>query len=90
MSEILAENPGLRERHNLTSDLPREEDRIMSGYLGLVAIWVTQPLWPSSVPLNWRVSEDILADAHRKFGIFLPRSTAAYARTTPEKKEIER
>jgi hypothetical protein len=33
-------------------DLSLELERIMSGYLGLVVIWVTQPLWPLRVPLN--------------------------------------
>lgn len=36
--------------------LPREEDKIMSGYLGFVAICVTQPLWPHRVPLSFKVS----------------------------------
>lgn len=43
---------GVSERHYL----PREEDRIMSGYFGFVAICVTQPLWPRSVPLSCKVS----------------------------------
>ncbi len=47
------------------SDLSRDEDRIMSGNLGLVAIWVTQPLWPSKVPRNVNVS----AMFHRFFSI---------------------
>lgn len=36
--------------------LPREEDKIMSGYFGFVAICVTHPLWPRSVPRSCRVS----------------------------------
>lgn len=32
--------------------LPREADRIISGNCGVVAIWVTHPLWPFSVPLT--------------------------------------
>lgn len=32
--------------------VPREEDNIMSGYFGFVAICVTHPLWPRRVPLN--------------------------------------
>lgn len=36
--------------------LPREDDKIMSGYFGLVAIWVTQPLWPHNVPRSFKVS----------------------------------
>lgn len=32
--------------------LPRDADRIMSGNCGVVAIWVTHPLWPFSVPLT--------------------------------------
>lgn len=31
---------------------PRDADRIMSGYCGVVAIWVTHPLWPFRVPLT--------------------------------------
>ena len=31
---------------------PRDADRIMSGYWGVVAIWVTHPLWPFRVPLT--------------------------------------
>ena len=38
------------------SDLSLDDERIMSGYLGLVVIWVTQPLWPRSVPRSCRVS----------------------------------
>lgn len=30
--------------------VPREADRIMSGNWGVVAIWVTHPLWPLRVP----------------------------------------
>ena len=30
--------------------IPREADRIMSGYCGVVAIWVTHPPWPERVP----------------------------------------
>ena len=37
-------------------DLSLDDERIMSGYLGLVVIWVTQPLWPRSVPRSCRVS----------------------------------
>lgn len=37
-------------------NLPRDDDKIISGYFGLVAIWVTQPLCPRRVPRNWRVS----------------------------------
>ena len=37
-------------------DLSLLEDRIMSGYLGLVVIWVTHPLWPLRVPRSCRVS----------------------------------
>lgn len=36
--------------------LPRDDDKIISGYLGFVAICVTQPLWPQSVPLSFKVS----------------------------------
>lgn len=36
--------------------LPRDEDKIMSGYFGLVAIWVTHPLWPNKVPRLCNVS----------------------------------
>lgn len=36
--------------------LPRDDDKIMSGYFGLVAIWVTHPLWPIRVPRRWSVS----------------------------------
>lgn len=38
------------------TDLPREEDNIISGYLGLVAIWVTHPLCPQRMPFNCNVS----------------------------------
>lgn len=31
---------------------PLDADRIMSGYWGVVAIWVTHPLWPFRVPRN--------------------------------------
>ncbi len=31
---------------------PLDADRIMSGNCGVVAIWVTQPLWPFRVPLT--------------------------------------
>lgn len=31
---------------------PRDADSIMSGYWGVVAIWLTHPLWPFRVPLN--------------------------------------
>ena len=31
---------------------PRDADRIMSGNCGVVAIWVTQPVWPLRVPLT--------------------------------------
>lgn len=31
---------------------PRDADSIMSGYWGVVAIWVIHPLWPFRVPLN--------------------------------------
>lgn len=31
---------------------PLDADRIMSGYWGVVAIWVTHPLWPFRVPLS--------------------------------------
>ena len=46
------------------SDLSRLLDRIMSGYLGLVVIWVTQPLWPLRVPLNCRVSVILVHDLY--------------------------
>lgn len=36
--------------------LPRDDDKIMSGYLGLVAICVTHPEWPISVPFSCKVS----------------------------------
>lgn len=36
--------------------LPREALKIMSGYLGFVAIWVTHPEWPIRVPFNCKVS----------------------------------
>merc|ERR1711974_165887 len=56
-------------------DLSREDDRIMSGYLGLVAIWVTHPLWPSRVPrrlrfslmLRWGVRWSVTAGKAPKF-----------------------
>ena len=32
--------------------LSREEERSMSGKMGVVAIWVTQPLWPLREPLK--------------------------------------
>lgn len=35
---------------------PRDEDSTVSGNLGLVAICVTQPLWPLNVPLRWSCS----------------------------------
>lgn len=41
---MLAEPPG--------EASPLDADRIMSGYWGVVAIWVTHPLWPLRVPLN--------------------------------------
>lgn len=37
-------------------NLPLEEDKIMSGYFGFVAICVTQPLCPKRVPFNCSVS----------------------------------
>lgn len=49
--------------HNLTmillqlAYLPREAEMMVSGSLGLVAIWVTQPLWPIKVPRNCNVSD---------------------------------
>lgn len=46
-----------REREIVNMDLPREDDKIMSGYFGLVAIWVTHPLCPRRVPLSCRVSD---------------------------------
>ena len=36
--------------------LPLDADKIMSGNLGLVAIWVTQPLWPRRVPRSFNDS----------------------------------
>ncbi len=36
----------------LSGHLPRDPDRIMSGNWGVVAIWVTHPLWPLRVPLT--------------------------------------
>lgn len=42
------------------STLPLEEDKIMSGYFGLVAICVTQPLCPNNCPFNCKVSVAIL------------------------------
>lgn len=41
---MLAEPPG--------ETSPRDADRIMSGYWGVVAIWVTHPLCPFRVPLT--------------------------------------
>lgn len=41
---------------NKYGNLPLEEDKIISGYLGFVAICVTQPLCPKRVPFNCRVS----------------------------------
>lgn len=53
---ICACNNKLMENHNYMLleriDLPREEDNIMSGYFGFVAIWVTHPLCPRRVPLS--------------------------------------
>lgn len=46
-------------KHNLNVYIPRDEDKIISGYLGFVAICVTHPLWPSSVPRSWSVSDAI-------------------------------
>lgn len=37
--------------------VPREQDKIMSGYFGLVAICVTQPLCPLKVPLSCKLSD---------------------------------
>lgn len=65
---------------NLT--LPRDEDKIMSGYFGLVAIWVTQPLWPLRVPLSFKVS-DILNDQ-------LSSVSARTALTGPDQRENEK
>lgn len=36
----------------LYGHLPRDADRIISGNWGVVAIWVTHPLWPLRVPLT--------------------------------------
>lgn len=36
--------------------VPRDADKIMSGYFGLVAIWVTHPLCPIRVPRRCKVS----------------------------------
>ena len=33
-------------------NLPRELDKIYSGFTGFVAIWVTHPLWPLRVPFS--------------------------------------
>ena len=38
------------------NDLSLEEDKIISGNFGLVAICVTHPLWPVSVPRSCKVS----------------------------------
>lgn len=45
-----------RQWKNIWRDLPRDDDKIMSGYLGLVAIWVTHPLCPQRIPLGFKVS----------------------------------
>lgn len=45
-----------RQWKNIWGDLPRDDDKIMSGYLGLVAIWVTHPLCPQRIPLGFKVS----------------------------------
>ena len=37
---------------NVNRALPLEADNIMSGYWGVVAIWVTHPPWPWRVPLS--------------------------------------
>lgn len=39
-------------------DLSREAERTMSGYCGVVAIWVTQPLWPTRTPFKASCSPD--------------------------------
>lgn len=44
-------------RSNGAWKLPLEADKIMLGYFGLVAIWVTQPLCPKRVPRCCRVSD---------------------------------
>lgn len=41
---------------NTKTNSPLEDDKIISGYLGLVAICVTQPLCPKRVPFNCIVS----------------------------------
>lgn len=41
---------------SMANALPRDELKIMSGYFGFVAIWVTQPEWPMRVPFNCKVS----------------------------------
>lgn len=43
--------------------VPRDADRIMSGNCGVVAIWVTQPLWPLRVPRRVICSVMTAADA---------------------------
>lgn len=42
--------------YTLVGILPREADKIMSGNFGLVAIWVTHPLWPRRVPRSFNDS----------------------------------
>lgn len=37
--------------------LPRDADKIISGYFEFVATCVTQPLWPLRVPRNCRDSD---------------------------------
>lgn len=40
--------------------IPREEDRMTSGVSWLVAIWVTQPVWPTRVPRSLSWSPDMI------------------------------
>lgn len=52
----------LRCRKLTQNFLPRDDDKIMSGYLGFVAIWVTHPEWPIKVPFNCKVSVILLVE----------------------------
>lgn len=51
-SQIFRDTAKLYRRFLTPLLLPLDDDKIISGNLGFVAIWVTHPLWPCKVDLS--------------------------------------
>lgn len=49
----------------MSEDIPREDERMTSGFSAEVAMAVTHPPWPSRVPLRTRDS-DMLEEEERR------------------------